>query len=423
MRVNRDPTSIGSDVVVACGRLGSVSQAAESTRPATGRALAAVVGPSAVPDPEISLELEELEAVSTDLAQRRHTESTKRAYRGAWKSFERFCLEHDLTPLPAHPEAIRWYVAWMAQQMDVHGQPRFAVTTVRTHLAGIAEAHLRAGLLDPTSHHGVSELVRGLSRLRGTRPVGRKPLLLADVSRVVEAMDHDVYPAGISAARDTLALWLGFATALRRSEAAGLRLGSVRLHPEDGAHVRVGRSKTNQSGQDPDLVVLPFGRDPRTCPVCALLRWAELLRVTASTPDRRQHRREVMRLLLGTDRDVHVCTGGRDQPLERMVGEPAGMPLLRATYRNRRSGTIHERGVSGDALHTMLLTRIEQAGMDPRGYGFHSLRSGHVTQARRLGATTEEIMRAGRWTRAETIETYDQEYNPLVRNSVTRLGL
>jgi hypothetical protein len=71
----------------------------------------------------------------------------------------------------------------------------------------------------------------------------------------------------------------------------------------------------------------------------------------------------------------------------------------------------------------MLLTRMAAAGMDPRRYGFHSLRAGHVTQARRNGATTDEIMRAGRWRKAETVDVYDREFNPAARNSVMRLDL
>jgi hypothetical protein len=71
----------------------------------------------------------------------------------------------------------------------------------------------------------------------------------------------------------------------------------------------------------------------------------------------------------------------------------------------------------------MLLSRMVEAGMNPAAYGFHSLRAGHVTQARRNGASTEEIMRAGRWSRAATVDVYDREFNPAARNSVMRLGL
>jgi hypothetical protein len=32
-------------------------------------------------------------------------------------------------------------------------------------------------------------------------------------------------------------------------------------------------------------------------------------------------------------------------------------------------------------------------------------------------------MRAGRWSRAATVDVYDREFNPAARNSVMRLGL
>ena len=71
----------------------------------------------------------------------------------------------------------------------------------------------------------------------------------------------------------------------------------------------------------------------------------------------------------------------------------------------------------------MLRTRLAAAGIDPTPYGFHSLRAGHVTQARRGGAQTSQIMRAGRWQRAGTVELYDREHSPAERNSVHHLGL
>lgn len=130
-----------------------------------------------------------------------------------------------------------------------------------------------------------------------------------------------------------------------------------------------------------------------------------------------------MRRLFDYDLDSHVCGAGGGAGLISSADLMSSAPLLRATYRNRRSARIHESGVTGDALHTMLLARLGEAGMNPAPYGFHSLRAGHVTQARRNGASTEEIMRAGRWRKAETVNVYDREFNPLARNSVTSLGL
>lgn len=383
--------------------------------------LAALEAPTAVPEAAITDELGELEEISRGLERQTHSANTRRAYDSAWRSFTGFCEEHGLEPLPAHPETVRWYVAWMSVQLDVHGLPRFSLATIRQRLAGVADAHVRQGYLDPTGHRGVVDLVRGLSKLRATRPARKRPLLLEDLLRIIAAMDHHRYPAGISAARDTAALWLGWAGAMRRSEVAALRMSSLELHPADGIHVSVGQSKADQDNVAPDKVVLPYGSTPTTCAPCALHRWLWLLVVPAA-PGSPQHRRAVMSQLLDTT-GGHVCGLGGGRHLVTNADLARSAPLLRATYRNRHNATIADAGISGDALGTMLSTRLHEAGLDPRHYGFHSLRAGHVTQARRNGAGTEEIMRQGRWRKAETVGIYDREWNPLSRNSVTRLGL
>ena len=384
--------------------------------------LAAVSAPDAPLEPEVDDQLQELEEISRDLETHTLAANTRRAYEKAWRGFASFCEDHGLDALPAHPETVRWYVAWMSTQTGPYGLPRFSVATIRQYLAGIADRHLREGSLDPTGHRGVSDLVRGLAKLRATRPERKRPLLLDDVLRIIAAMNHDTYPAGVSAARDTAALWLGFAGALRRSEVAALRLNSLELHPVDGIHVRVGRSKADQDNTGPDVVVLPHGSTPASCAPCALHRWIALLQVSSGT-DSGAIRRATMQQLFAYQLDSHVCGAEAGIGLVSSVDLVSDAPLLRATYRNRRNARIHASGVTGDALHTMLLTRMSEAGMDPTPCGFHSLRSGHVTQARRNGASTEEIMRAGRWRRAETVNVYDREFNPAARNSVMRLGL
>lgn len=393
--------------------------------PAPPTRLAALEQPAPVARPDIDTGLRALEDVAQALQAHVLSPATKRAYASGWKTFELFCRTHGLESLPAHPETVRWFVAWLAAQIDEHHLPRYSVSTIRQKLAAVADRHLSGGLLDPTTHRAVSELVRGLSKLRGVRPERRKPLVLDDVVRIVRSMDHDVYPGGVSATRDALALWLGFTGALRRSEAAALTLQRVTLHPVDGVHLRVGKSKADQENVLPDIVVLPWGSTPETCGPCALHRWVSLMVIQQRwRDDPRVFRRAVMTQLYGYQLDTHVC--GRTEAVPALVSSAdlqSNRPLLRATYRNRHSARIHERGVSGDALHTMLLTRMASIGMDPTGFGFHSLRAGHVTQALRNGATRDEVMRAGRWRKAETVSVYDREYNPAARNSVMSLGL
>lgn len=78
--------------------------------------LAAVAEPPLILDPEIDEELEELEAISLGLEEHTLSANTRRAYEKAWRSFKWFCGSHSLEALPAHPEAVRWYVAWMSSR-------------------------------------------------------------------------------------------------------------------------------------------------------------------------------------------------------------------------------------------------------------------------------------------------------------------
>jgi integrase len=67
--------------------------------------------------------------------------------------------------------------------------------------------------------------------------------------------------------------------------------------------------------------------------------------------------------------------------------------------------------------------RARAAGLGENGWSGHSLRAGFVTEARNAGATDVEIMNQTHHTNAATLQIYDREYAPLVRNAVTRMRL
>lgn len=75
--------------------------------------------------------------------------------------------------------------------------------------------------------------------------------------------------------------------------------------------------------------------------------------------------------------------------------------------------------MSGDALHAMLHRRTEEAGMNPSAYGFHGLRAGHVTQTRRNGASTEEIMHHRRLAR--DYETHPHRSEAMIKVAMVDL--
>ncbi len=55
--------------------------------------------------------------------------------------------------------------------------------------------------------------------------------------------------------------------------------------------------------------------------------------------------------------------------------------------------------------------------------GFHSLRAGFVTAARRNGADHRAVRRQTRHSSDAMVEAYDRDHTPLAGNAVTRLGL
>ncbi len=221
--------------------------------------------------------------------------------------------------------------------------------------------------------------------------------------RLNAAMDHHRWPLGVAAARDSFALLLTFATALRRSEVAALDVGDLRLEA-DGLEVTLDRSKTDQEGKGVRLGV-PYGSRPQTCVPCAFVRWT-LLREAPSRADRMKW----------------LFAGRADHSCQARVGMRSGAAALMAPV--SKGGDVGPGRLSASGLNEMLNRRLAAAGYDARPYGYHSLRAGFVTQARRNGADARSVRLQTRHGSDLMVDAYDREYLPLnEHNAVWKLGL
>src|SRR5699024_10880734 len=124
------------------------------------------------------------------------------------------------------------------------------------------------------------EVERALSGIRrsfaeqGARPRQQQaPLRTADVLHLVDTARNAAHTSPEQAAerRDSALLLMGFSGACRREELAGLQFFQVRWHTDDGLHVRLQRSKTDQEGRG-HVKVLHYGATAARCPVCAYRR-------------------------------------------------------------------------------------------------------------------------------------------------------
>lgn len=350
---------------------------------------------------------------------------TRAAYAGDWAHFKGWCATAGLEPFPAGVDTVRLYLADLEATRATGGEPVFSPATMARRLAAIAAAHRDSGHPSPTRDPAVGAVLTGIKRARAHDTHQMRPLLLDDLRTLLSGMEFGTWPDGLTATRDAFVLLAGFAGALRRSELAALTLADLVFHPADGMHLRIRRSKTDQDARGA-TVVLPYGTQPGTCPPCAVLRWLRLLE--AAPGGRAALMRAVLATPAWTEQDhlyPHPDTApagpGPTVPDVRASAPslPPQTPLLRGI---RRGGTLTGTPVTGDALHAMVRRRAHAGGL-PGPVGFHSLRAGFVTSARRAGAEHRAVRHQTRHSSDAMIETYDRDHAPLLGNAVTRLGL
>jgi integrase len=345
--------------------------------------------------------------------------ATRRAYDSAWRRFETWCIAAGQIPLPAHPATVAAYLVAAADTLTVDGTRAYAPSTFGKWVAAIADRHRATGHDNPRGHEMVRATLAGIRRdyaSAGERPRNpRAPLLTTDITTIVDYARRSAsgWASEVLERRDTALLLMGYTGAFRRSELVALECRDIRRDRLDGAHVRIRKSKTDQDGTGIGTVkALPFTDRHESCPVCAWIRWQQIV-AAFDTGGRvaviRLHSR-------AAEFDSHVCRGPLPTPEKRS-------PLFRSI---RKNGNLSAAALSGAAVHAAIRRRAAHAGYDPdtvAQLGGHSLRAGFVTQAFRNGADAHAIMRQTGHTTPGMVEIYAREHAPLVGNAVTDLGL
>ncbi|MDX8030320.1 site-specific integrase [Lentzea sp. BCCO 10_0856] len=322
--------------------------------------------------------------------------NTVRAYRSDWIAWAGWCQAEGRQALPADPLDVAVYLAAAADTVKPDGSPAFGASTLERKSAAISAVHAANGLPSPTRSDVVRLTLRGIRRSRKAQPRRKRPVLLDTLEALLNERPQD----GPARARDALLLLVGFAGALRRSELARIEFEDVSVDVDPRTHeplllIRLGTTKTDQTGKHQQSVVLPRGSRRPTCPVCAFADWTDVL-----------DGREI------AETGLHRCHG---YEMTRRTG--AVFPVV------NRHGGIGTKAMSGRAVAELVKRYALKAGLDPALFGGHSLRAGFATQAALGGASDREIMRQGRWTNPRTVHRYIRTANPLEDNAVTRLGL
>lgn len=282
-------------------------------------------------------------------------------------------------------------------------------------LSAITRDHVEQGLPSPCTHPTVLAVLAGIRREHARPRRQSAPLLLDGLRKAVLATDVTTFPGGVAGTRDVALLVVGFAGAFRRSELSVLTVGDVTPHEEDGLHVRVVSSKTDQEGHGA-IKGLPYGANSVTCPPCAFRRWYQVM--AAAT----KGRPEVMKALRGQNLAVHVCRDDFTPALPRRVALFPGLSKGGFVKAAGADPSLFD-AMSGSAIAHVIKRRARDAGIPADELSGHSLRAGFVTQAIRAGASHHQIMRQTFHKDPATVEVYVRENAPLEQNAATMIGL
>jgi len=345
----------------------------------TGNPLPAIVGRSADPLTVLddSPDSDPLSAEEVGYVAAARAANTLRGYRSDWAEFIAWSDQHGVSALPAGPAAVTGYLTYLAG----HGAK---VGTMSRRLSAIRFAHQLRDLPDPATNARVVAVWEGIRRTHGAPPDQAAALMPPELFDVLAACPTTKTwktpgrppEPDLAGTRDRALLLVGFVAALRRSELSGLDVEQVTEHP-NGLVLALPRSKTNQRGQEAELVVLPRAGNPSRCPVTALQAWLEAAAIDAG-------------------------------------------PIFRAVSKGNRA---LPRRLTAGAVNDLLKAAVARAGLDPAAYSAHSLRAGFVTYAHLRGASDRAIAHQTRHRSLATVGTYVRIHQAWTDNAATALGL
>jgi integrase len=110
-----------------------------------------------------------------------------------------------------------------------------------------------------------------------------------------------------------------------------------------------------------------------------------------------------------------------DQAPARAWLEAAGIQKGAVFREITRWGHLGRTALDPQSVNAILKKRCAQAGLDPRTFSAHGLRSGYLTEAARRGVSLQEAMRQSRHRSVQQASSYYNEVE-IERGDSARLG-
>ena len=265
-----------------------------------------------------------------------------------------------------------------------------SVSTVTIALSAVRYVHSKAAADEPNpaTAPSVKTVMAGIRRkLRDRKPARKQPMTRDRLERLLSALPSST----MAGARDRALLLLGFALALRSSEAVSLNLAHVKIE-RDFATISLPHSKTDQAGVGETYKIRRRPAGDALCVVAALQHWIETLK-DADQKRRTRVARKVGRAAVGrADTALFRSMSRADTPTARRLDAESVGYLLKAAMRQARAAGVWDAKQDG---------RVAD-------FGSHSLRAGFVTTAYEKNMPEWQIQKVTRHKSTAVLRSYNR---------------
>jgi hypothetical protein len=143
----------------------------------------------------------DLARLAAKLGRPARAQAPRDAYAKDFAGFSAWCRQAEHQALPAAPATVGLYIAYLFAR-----RPVLSTATIERAVAGIAYQHRLAGHQLDRGHPAIAEVLAGAKRERKHRPKGKRPIIGADLRRVLEVCREDFKSFLLSAGKRSLSL-------------------------------------------------------------------------------------------------------------------------------------------------------------------------------------------------------------------------
>ena len=293
-------------------------------------------------------------------------DNTLRAYKSDFKDFGAFCSKHGFNSMPTEPKVVSLYLT--------HLSINSKMSTLKRRLVSIGVVHKLKGHYLDTKHPVIIENLMGIKRKKGTMQIGKKPLLINHLKKIIDIIDDQRIPK-IKKLRDRTLILVGFGGGFRRTELISINhedLDSV----DEGVKIILVRSKTDQFGEGL-IKGLPYFANEKYCPVTSLKNWVYLSKIR---------------------------TG----------------PIFR---RFAKGSILTSHRLTDQSVVLIIKNYLNLAGIENQNFSGHSLRSGFATVAAESGADERSIMAMTGHKSTQMVRRYIREANLFKNNALNKIKI